>query len=74
MEPGPLNITFGSDMPITLLHMILIKIKSICKFLYEKCDRHVRSECDVQMSRLIRICVYVHLVYILFRGNPYEDL
>ena len=22
--PGPLNITFGSDMPITLLHLILI--------------------------------------------------
>ena len=22
--PGPLNITFGSDMPITLLHLMLI--------------------------------------------------
>ena len=22
IEPGPLNITFGSDMPITLLHLM----------------------------------------------------
>ena len=22
--PGPLNITFGSDMPITLLHLMLM--------------------------------------------------
>ena len=28
-------------------------IKSISKFWYEKCDRHVRSKCDVQRSRLI---------------------
>ena len=24
IKPGPLNITFGSDMPITLLHLMLI--------------------------------------------------
>ena len=23
-SPGPLNITFGSEMPITLLHLMLI--------------------------------------------------
>ena len=24
LDPGPLNITFGSDMPITFLHLMLM--------------------------------------------------
>ena len=33
-DPGPLNITFGSDMPITLLHLMLMS-----KIYIENSDR-----------------------------------
>ena len=36
-----------------MLHLILMNKIYISKFLYEISDRPVRSECDVQRSRLI---------------------
>ena len=62
VELGPLNITFESDMPIRLLHLILInKIQYV-----ENSDmKNVRSECDVQRSRLITYMAWHFLSKIL---------
>ena len=46
--PGPLNITFGSNAPITLLHLMLMS-----KIYVVNSDmKNVSgSECDVQRTR-----------------------
>ena len=50
--PGPLNITFGSDMHITFFISDFTRyIDFTHKHQMEQYDRHIRSECGVQRTR-----------------------
>ena len=50
IQPGPLNITFGSDMPITFFRIYYIDIR----IGWSNVIGNIRSECDVQRSRISR--------------------
>ena len=50
--PGPLNITFGSDIPITVLHLMLMsKICVVNSYMKNVIGISDPSECDVQRTR-----------------------
>ena len=50
--PGPLNVTFGSDIPITVLHLMLMsKICVVNSYMKNVIGISDPSECDVQRTR-----------------------
>ena len=50
--PGPLNITFGSDIPITVLHLMLMsKICVVNSYMKNVIGISDPSKCDVQRTR-----------------------